>query len=65
MHTWALDMYLLVITTTNGILILAELYVLYKAMVGTRYKFIIFLIILLILSNLGGILSSIYIHDAA
>ena len=64
-HTWVLDMYLCVIIVTNLFCISAYMFVFYKALIGTRYQFIMLMLTLLILSNIGGISSAAFVHLAS
>ena len=64
-HTWVLDMYLCVIIVTNLFCISAYLFVFNKALKGTRYQFIMLMLVLLILSNIGGISSAAFVHLAS
>ena len=52
---WALDVYIITSITTSSILIIAYVVTLVKTWFGTRYNLIVFLIVLLILSNIGAV----------
>ena len=52
-HTWAVDLYVYSIYAIAAILLPLYTFVLVKVCKGTKYPFIIFLIVLLIASNIS------------
>ena len=52
-HTWAVDLYVYSIYVIAAILLPLYTFVLVKVCTGTKYPFIIFLIVLLIASNIS------------
>ena len=52
-HTWAVDLYVYTIYVIAAILLPLYTFVLVKVCKGTKYPFIIFLIVLLIASNIS------------
>jgi len=62
LDTWGIDFYTITVVVTSSILVVLYSLTFYKAWIGTRYPFIIWLIGLLFLSNVGAGLAAIYSH---
>ena len=64
-HTWSIDMYTGVAVLSDCVLMVAYLYAFYKAWTGTRYTFILVLLILLLLDSVGTIGAAFSAHAAS
>ena len=62
--SWALHLYAITTITTSSSLIVAYSFTIYKAWKGTFFRFVIALLTLLILSNIGQIGCSYFSHDS-
>jgi hypothetical protein len=60
--TWGVNFYTITVMVTSLILNVLYAITFYKAWMGTRYPFIVWLITLFFLSNLGGGLAAIFSH---
>ena len=61
-HTWGVDFYTIVIESTAIVLVILYTYVFVKVYQGTKYPFILFLIVLFIVSNLCVGLMAFFCH---
>ena len=63
MHSWGVDFYVFSIETCSFILIILYIFIFVKVWKGTRYPFILFLIVLFLLSNLCMMLMAYFRHE--
>lgn len=64
-HTWGIDFYTITTEITCIVLVFLYSFVLYKVCRGSRYPFIIFLIVLFLISNLSEAIMAYFLYEAS